>query len=72
MQYYMERVSPYMPGSTREEQSRNFLILISAMAGAVMMIRVLPDKNAQEQILAMARGYYLSTFVGSASTASGA
>ena len=62
MQYYSERLSPFMPGSNRDEQGRNFLILFSAMAGAIMMLRVLPDPAAQEQILGMVRNYYLATF----------
>lgn len=62
LQYYQERISPYMPGRNREEQRRTFLILISAMSGVIAMIRVFPDKSMQEQTLAMARQYYLTTF----------
>ncbi len=62
MQYYSERLSPFMPGANRDEQGRNFLILFSAMAGAIMMLRVLPDPAAQEQMLGMVRNYYLATF----------
>jgi TetR/AcrR family transcriptional repressor of nem operon len=64
LQYYSERLSLYMPGASREEQGRNFVILFSAMAGAITMLRVLPDKAAQEQTLAMVRNYYLALFAG--------
>ena len=63
LQYYLERISPYMPGRSRAEQRQNFMILISGMAGVIAMLRVLPDEVMQEQTLAMARHYYLTTFV---------
>jgi TetR/AcrR family transcriptional repressor of nem operon len=64
MQYYSERLTPFLPGNNREEQGRNFLILFSGMAGAMVMLRVLPDPEAQERTLGMVRGYYLATFGG--------
>jgi TetR/AcrR family transcriptional repressor of nem operon len=61
---YMGRLVGYMPGSTIDEQRGTFLVLISGMAGAIAMVRVLGDKTAREGALAMIRDYYLTTFAG--------
>lgn len=59
---YMQRLAPYMSGATDDERRRNFIVLISGMAGAIMMIRTFGDKQMREQALAMARDYYLVAF----------
>jgi TetR/AcrR family transcriptional regulator, transcriptional repressor for nem operon len=59
---YMARLIGYMPGSTSDEKRRNFIALISGMAGAVAMLRVFGDKTMREEGLQMLRGYYLKTF----------
>lgn len=59
---YMQRLIGYMPGSSAEEKQRNFLVLISGMAGAVAMLRALGDKTMREAALSTVRDYYLKTF----------
>ena len=61
---YMRRLIGYMPGSTLDEQRRNFVVLISGMAGAIAMIRVFGDKEMREGALSMVRDYYVKTFTG--------
>jgi hypothetical protein len=53
-----------MPGSTTDEQRRNFLVLISGMAGAIAMLRVFSNNAARAAALSITRDYYLRTFAG--------
>lgn len=59
---YMMRLIGYMPGTSVHEKRRNFLILISGMAGAISMLRVFGDKNERDGALAVIRDYYLKMF----------
>ena len=59
---YMGSLVNYMPGSTIDEKRRNFMVLISGMAGAIAMLRVFGDKVVRETALSMIRDYYLKTF----------
>jgi len=59
---YIQRLMPYMTGTTPQEQQRDVIVLISAMAGAIMMVRTLGDKQMRESVLALTRDYYLTTF----------
>jgi TetR/AcrR family transcriptional repressor of nem operon len=61
---YMQSLIGYMPGSTIDEQRRNFVVLISGMAGAIAMLRVFGDKAQREAALSMVRDYYMKTFGG--------
>lgn len=61
---YMEKLKPYMPGSTAQEQQANFILLFSGMSGAVAMARAIGDKAMREQVLGLARDYYLRVFAG--------
>lgn len=59
---YMEKMAKYMPGSTPNERTANFLILFSGMAGAMAMARAMGDKAIRDQVLALARHHYIKTF----------
>lgn len=59
---YMQSLIGYMPGSTPDERRKNFMVLISGMAGAMAMIRVFGDKAMREAALSTIRDYYLKTF----------
>ena len=61
---FMSRLVLYVPGATTDERRRNFLVLISGMAGAVAMLRAFGDKTMRETALATIREYYLRTFAG--------
>jgi TetR/AcrR family transcriptional repressor of nem operon len=62
MMAYMEKMAKYMPGSNPNERTANFLILFSGMAGAMAMARAMGDKDMRDQVLALARDYYIKTF----------
>jgi hypothetical protein len=61
---YMEKMAKYMPGATPQERSATFLVLFSGMAGAMAMTRAMGDKDMRQQVLSVARDYYLRTFAG--------
>jgi TetR/AcrR family transcriptional regulator, transcriptional repressor for nem operon len=60
---YRERLSPFMPGQTREEKLAKCRMLFPSMAGMLMMIRVLPDPQKREQRLMEARKFFIKCFV---------
>ena len=61
---YRERMSPFMPGATREEKLAKCRMLFPSMAGMLMMIRVLPDPQKREQRLMEARNFFIKCFAG--------
>ncbi len=61
-QLYMERMSKYMPGSSAQEQRKNFFLLFSGMVGAIALIRSLGDAGMREGALQLAREHHLEVF----------
>ncbi len=59
---YMEKLARYMPGATPHERSRNFVVIMSGMAGAIAMARAMGNKDMREFVLEQTREYYLATF----------
>lgn len=59
---FMERLTPYMPGSTDEQRRAAFVVLLSGMSGAIAMIRAFGDKHMRESVLAVVREHYLGAF----------
>lgn len=62
LEAYRERLSPFFPGRTREERLQKCRLLFPAMAGVLMMVRVSPDPQTQEQRLADARRFFIKAF----------
>ncbi|HET8924619.1 MAG TPA: TetR/AcrR family transcriptional regulator [Candidatus Acidoferrum sp.] len=62
LEAYRERLSPFVPGRTREERLANCRLLFSSMAGVMMMIRVIPDPQTREQRLLEARKFFMKSF----------
>ncbi len=52
----------FMPGASAAERERNFFIIISAMAGAVSIARVLTEPADKERVLAGIRDHLLHSF----------
>lgn len=63
---YMEKLARYMPGASPQAKSEAFLVLFSGMAGAIAMTRAMGDKAMRDQVLTVARDYYLRMFAGEA------
>lgn len=59
---YKNRMVPFMPGRRTADKERNFLVIFSAMVGAMEIARILPDSTAQEKVLASTREFLLSSF----------
>ncbi len=59
---YKDRMLPFMPGQQTSEKERTFFVIFSTMVGAVEIARMLPDRAAQERVLASARTFLLSSF----------
>jgi TetR/AcrR family transcriptional repressor of nem operon len=52
----------FMPGASAAERERNFFIILSAMAGAVSIARVLTEPADKERVLASVRNHLLHSF----------
>jgi TetR/AcrR family transcriptional regulator, transcriptional repressor for nem operon len=59
---FRDRLVPYLPGQTIEEQRAAFYVLFPGMAGVLATARGIVDPQGRESILAAARSFYLKTF----------
>jgi TetR/AcrR family transcriptional repressor of nem operon len=57
-----ERWVEFMPGRTTTERERNFLVIFSAMVGAVSVARILTERADRERVLASVRDHLLHSF----------
>ena len=62
LEAYRERLSPFVPGRTREEKLAKCRLLFPSMAGVLMMVRVTPDPQMREQRLMEARKFFIKSF----------
>jgi TetR/AcrR family transcriptional regulator, transcriptional repressor for nem operon len=59
---YRDRMIPFMPGRKSADKERAFFVIFSTMIGAVQIARMLPDRRAQQKVLASARTFLLRSF----------
>lgn len=59
---YWERVSPFVPGQTREEKVAKFQLLFPSMAGVLASVRMTPSPEKREQMLIAARKFFIRCF----------
>jgi len=59
---YKDRMLSFMPGQRTSDKERAFFVIFSTMVGAVEIARMLPDRAAQEKVVASARNFLLSSF----------
>lgn len=57
-----EKLLEFMPGRNRSERERNFIIIFTAMAGAVSVARMLPDPRERQEVLDSVRSHLLGSF----------
>jgi TetR/AcrR family transcriptional repressor of nem operon len=57
-----ERWVEFMPGRTAAERERNFVLIFTAMVGAVSVARILTDPADKERVLASVRNHLLHSF----------
>ena len=60
----LERIAAYLPGATPAERQARAGLLISSMAGVLMVSRVLSDRTRSDALLAAARQFYSKNFGG--------
>ena len=51
-----------MPGATATERERNFFVILSAMAGAISVARILPEAADRQRVLKDMRDHLLRSF----------
>ncbi|WP_167882315.1 TetR/AcrR family transcriptional regulator [Leptospira langatensis] len=59
---FRQDVLPLMPGKSASEKEKNFFIIMSSMAGAVIVARTIPDQKVREGILNSVRDFLLDSF----------
>jgi TetR/AcrR family transcriptional repressor of nem operon len=59
---YRERLSPFVPGQTREEKLAKFQLLFSSMAGVLTVARAASSPQEREQMLSEARKFFVKSF----------
>lgn len=59
LEAYRERLSPFMPGQTREEKLAHVRLLFPSMAGVLMMVRAIPDAERRAERLREAREFFI-------------
>ena len=57
-----QRWVEFMPGRTPREREQNFFVILSAMAGAVSVARILTDPADKQRLLASVRDHLLHSF----------
>jgi len=58
----MDRWVEFIPGRTAAEREQNFFVILSAMAGAVSVARILTEPADRERVLASVRDHLLHSF----------
>jgi len=61
----IKRLAAHMPGKDYEQRCEKARLLMSGMAGSMMMARAVSDRGLSDNILAQAREFYVSAFEGS-------
>ncbi len=59
---HRDEILPLMPGRTPAEREKNHLLIITAMAGAVLVARMFPEAADRERILSIVREHLLASF----------
>ncbi len=59
---YRERLLPFVPGQTREEQIAKFQLLFPSMAGVLTAARITLSPQKREQMLMEARDFFIQHF----------
>ena len=59
---YRDRMLPFMPGRRTADKERAFFVIFSSMIGTVEIARMMPDRAAQEKVLASTREFLLRSF----------
>jgi len=61
IEQHRNELMPFFPGQNAAEKEKNFILAITAMAGAVSFARTLTDYAAQQKVLETMREHLLGT-----------
>jgi hypothetical protein len=62
LKQHRDEILPFVPGNNVEEKTKNFILAMTAMAGAVALARTMTDPGDKERILATVRDHLLASF----------
>ena len=62
LETYMDGIETLLPGKTRSERQRNFLVLFSGMAGTLSLARAVSDEHTRTRLLHAAKEFYIQAF----------
>jgi len=62
LETYMDGIERLLPGKTRPERQRNFLVLFSGMAGTLSLARAVSDEQTRARLLHAAQEFYINAF----------
>jgi TetR/AcrR family transcriptional repressor of nem operon len=62
LETYMDGIERLLPGKTRQERQRNFLVLFSGMAGTLSLARAVSDEQTRARLLHAAKEFYIQAF----------
>jgi TetR/AcrR family transcriptional regulator, transcriptional repressor for nem operon len=62
LETYMDGIETLLPGKTRSERQRNFLVLFSGMAGTLSLARAVSDEQTRARLLHAAQEFYIQAF----------
>jgi TetR/AcrR family transcriptional regulator, transcriptional repressor for nem operon len=67
---YFERLAPFLPDQDAESRANHELVLVSGMAGAVLLARAVDDPDLSNSILQACRDFYTAAFASEGDTLS--
>jgi hypothetical protein len=62
MKAHRDHMLEFMPGGNVAEKERNFTVIITAMAGAVSLARIMTDPAEKQKVLDSVRDHLLRSF----------
>ena len=62
LETYIDGIEKLLPGKTRSERQRNFLVLFSGMAGSLSLARAVSDEQTRARLLQAAKEFYIQAF----------
>jgi len=59
---YKKQLLEFMPGGNAEEKQENFVLIFTAMVGAMTVARTMSDRQEKERLLGLVRNHLLASF----------
>ena len=59
---YLKLIAKFLPGANKQERRDRARLMVSGMAGTMMIVKAITDRKASDQFLEQAREFYASAF----------